>query len=737
MNVRPIDLVSEQSSANGSFAGARRSPLGFDLRDALRMLNRRKGLLIGTVAVVAALGFVVLQNLTPRFTAQTLVMLDQLKQKVAPNQEVLSGLPVDMASMQGEIEIIKSRNMARRVIAKLKLADDPEFNPNLRPSFWSFAGDGGLVSSLGLNRVFGDETTPAKQMDELAVRTTVENIFMRNLAVSPRGRSYVMGISFESANPKKAAQIANAVADFYLVDQLEVKFEATKRATDWLNERLGDLRKRVQESEAAVAVFRERNKLVETRDMTVNAQQLTELNTQLTLARAQRAEREARLTQVRDLLRSSGGTESAAEVLASPLIQRLREQESEVARREADLATRYGPNHPQIINVRAEYADLKKKIEDEVAKIVRGFAQEVEVAKTRENSMANQLANLERQSGDLGRAAVQLRQLQREAESNRTIYESFLNRFKETREQEDIQQPDARVVSEAVVPVLPSFPRYTFFMLLAIGGGFLLGVALIVTVERLDGGFRTPDQIEAATGLPTLGAVPIVTGLKNTFVAPHDYVVQKPTSSYGEALRSVYTAINLGSLDRQPKVIMVTSSLPEEGKSTFTVSLARLLAKSGTSKKVIIVDCDLRRPTVHKLLTKDKGASVGTIDEYLSGTKTFEQVVGIDEKSGLHYITAKTNTPNPTEILESNLMREFIASLSKSYDLVILDTPPVMAVSDARIISQLTDYIVFLVRWESTPRELATNAVKLLTDTGRRVGVALSRVDLRRHAKYG
>ena len=167
------------------------------------------------------------------------------------------------------------------------------------------------------------------------------------------------------------------------------------------------------------------------------------------------------------MLRSSGGTESAAEVLASPLIQRLREQESEVARREADLSTRYGPNHPQIIKVRAEYADLRKKIEDEVAKIVRGFTQEVEVAKSREASMAAQLANLERQSGDLGRAAVQLRQLQREAESNRTIYESFLNRFKETREQEDIQQPDARVVSEAVVPVLPSFPRYTFFMLLA------------------------------------------------------------------------------------------------------------------------------------------------------------------------------------------------------------------------------------------------------------------------------
>jgi len=229
--------------------------------------------------------------------------------------------------------------------------------------------------------------------------------------------------------------------------------------------------------------------------------------------------------------------------------------------------------------------------------------------------------------------------------------------------------------------------------------------------------------------------IPILSGRVLGGVSPALFGVRKPASAYAEALRSSFTALTLGSLDRPPKVIQVTSSLPDEGKSTYPASLAGLLAKSNPEKRIVLVDCDLRRSAVVKSLGQPE--SDATLDRYLTGACTLEDAVRRDEESGLYFIGARVNTPNSAEILDSNAMRSFVATLSATYDVIVLDTPPVMAVSDARVVSRIADYIVFLVRWERTPRELVINALSTLRDLRKPIGVVLSQVDVRRHSKYG
>jgi capsular exopolysaccharide synthesis family protein len=459
------------------------------------------------------------------------------------------------------------------------------------------------------------------------------------------------------------------------------------------------------------------------------------LNSQLVQARAQRADRESRLVALQQAARNPATLGGITEVLANPLISSLRAQEAEVARRVGDLNQRYGDSHPRMLQARAEQGQIQGRIAAEVAKIMSSLQGDVEAARSKEAELQAQMTALETKAGGLGQSEVELRQLEREAQSTRAVYEDFLKRFKEIREQQDIQQADSRVLSPAYVAPAPVYPRYTLTMALALAGGLVLGGIVIGVIERLDGGFRTGDQIERITGRATVGMIPSLSRFALGGLSPARFVIEKPSSAYAEALRSALTAVMLGSLDKSPKVIMVTSSLPGEGKSTFVCSLGGLIARSNPEKRVIVVDGDLRRSSIlHALGVPPTG---GSIDEYLSGAKTIEEIIGRDEQSGLYYISARLHTPNSAEILDSKAMENFIAGLSEQFDLIFLDTPPLMAVTDARIAAKLADYVIFLVRWEQTARELVLNALKLLRDTNRNVGIVLSQVNIKRHSRYG
>lgn len=720
----PIDKdgVSKASASTGRV----------DVREFLRMLNRRKWQLVGIAAIVCAVTGSVLVQLTPEYRATALVMLDTRKAKVTNTTDVLGGLSVDIAAVQTEIEVLKSASLLGRVVDKLNLEKDPEYGAIHPGVFAAFAA---MLREEYVRWLGKMATEGAPQLTDNGPRARAIVLLSHNIQIATRGRSYVIGISIDSVDPAKAKRIVDAITDYYLVDQLQAKFDANKRATDFFDERLQELKTKVSAAESAVAAFREKSGLTLAKESTVTSQSLSELNSQLNQARAQRADRESRLIALKEAARNPKTLGGITEVLANPLISSLRAQEAEVARRIGDLNQRYGESHPRLLQARAEQAQIQGRIAAEVAKIVSSLQGDAEAAKAKEEELRAQVSRLEQQAGGLGQSEVQLHQLEREAQSTRAVYEDFLKRFKELREQQDIQQPDARVLSAATVPPAPVYPRYGLTMILALAGGLILGSIVISIIERLDGGFRNGDQIEHLTGRAMVGMVPELSKSTLSGLAPARFVVEKPTSAYAESLRSVYTAMTLGSLDQPPRVIMVTSSLPGEGKSTFACSLANLMARSNPDKRIIVVDCDLRRSSVVKTLRVPD--TQGTLDEYLSGAKALEQIIGRDTESGLYYVPARTNTPNSAEILSSNAMHSFMSLLSQQFDRVFLDTPPVMAVSDARITAQLADYIVFLVRWEQTAREQAINALKLIRDLRKNIGVVLSQVNVRRHARYG
>lgn len=689
-----------------------------DLRDATRLLRRRLQLIVGVMIACALLSLLTSLLLAPRYRAEAVVLLDPRQTHVMAG-EVVSGLPSDNTAVRSEIDIIQSDAVVNRVVDKMNLAEDPELHPK---RWWSV---------LNPFKLFAPPVSPEDQAARN--RAMVEELVEKRLKVDNDGRSYSIKISYQSTDPKKAALIANAFADEYLVDQLEAKYEATARASKWLDSRLSTLKEQVETAEKAVEAFRQKSKLIEVDGTTVSARQLSDTNTQLTEARGVTAQAEARLRSAQNMLKSKGGTDSAADVLASPLIQRLREQEAEVRRQETEMATKYGDLHPKMINMRAQYRDLQAKIEEEVRKIIQALANEVDIARARQGQIEKALREQEERAGVEMRDSVTLRQLQREADANRMLYEGFLNRFKQTSAQEQMQAPDSRIIARASPPASPSFPIKWLFMVIGLVVGGVLGVMLAYLVEYFDRGFRSAAQVEEATGIPVVGLIPTLGGVTDQL--PEKYVVEKPLSSYSEALRTVRTAIHFSNVDQPPKIVMVTSAVPGEGKTTFCLSLARSLAAAGN--KILLIDADMRRPRI--AAAAELADAKGGLAALLSGEQNFAAVLCHDPiVPGFDILPSVGKVPNAQDLLGSQQMHKMLQDAAQHYDLVIVDTPPIMAVSDAAMAARSVDSIIFLVRWATTPRDTAVQALKQLHSFGiKMAGVVLTQVNLVEHAKYG
>lgn len=704
-----------------------------DLLELLQVLQRRKNIILACLTLGTVIAATVVFQLTPRYTAESAVILSERKTQVIDVQAVLSGLDNDAAAVRSEVEVLESSPIAEGVVKKLNLTQYPEFNPQLQPaSILSPLSDAGHWLTSSIKSLLGAKTAKEGSDSLRGGVAVATRILQSRTEVVNDGTSYVLSIRAQSESPQLAARIADAYADVYLDAQLEAKYDAVKRANDWLNAHLTDLKSQVEASDQAVAAFKAQHNLIQsgsgTDGVTVNAQQLSEINTQLVLASADRAQKESNLQQIQNQLRS-GGVDAAAQVLASPLIERLREQETDLLTQEAQLATRYKPEHPAMINIKAQEHDLDQKIKLEIDKIVSSMVGDVAAARAKEQSLRASLQSLQATSSVQDQAEVQLRELQREADSNRTLYENFLNRFKETTAQEDIQQPDARLMAPAAVPSQPSYPRTGVLLALAFGASLLLGIAAAFATERLDNGFRTGEQFEKLAQVVALGVIPDVRASEPA----HDAIISHPVSPYSEAIRSTRTALRYSDIDNPPKVVMVTSSLPDEGKSVFSLSFARSIAYSGG--RALLIDCDLRRPSIAKLLNMESERSILSLFEPQTNVN---DVIHVDEKSGMHFIQSTPGTTNPQDLLGSKQFSSMIEKLRDRYDLIVLDTPPILAVSDALILSHVADTSIFLVRWGRTARPVVLGALKMFrANGGNLAGVVLSRVDFRKHALYG
>ena len=741
--VHEIDTVAER-------------PIGIDvdreesinLRDLLMTLWRRKLVIMGTALIVTGFTVLVVMQIVPLYVAEASVVVEPPRTNVIDIESVAPGLSTDWFTQETQAAIIGSRVLAEKAVDRLGLVNHPLFNASLRPpkkdllerlDLERFLPESWLAA-LHDFRQMAEADTAAVPGVELSVseqrrllREQVTDAYLGQLSIVPSDSSRVIFVRVTSPDAELAAKLANTAAQVYIDDQVASKSEQTELANAWLQDRAIELKRRVEGSARAMEEHRRRAGLIDVGGSSLLAQQLSELNSRLIVVRAERAESEARYDQVQKLIESEGGVESVAAVLDSSLIQRLREQETEVVRKIAELKTQLRESHPTMILARTELEDLVSKIASEVRKIIINQGSELEIARVRERNLAREIATLQAKLDSQTDAEIKLSALETELEANGKLYDTILARLKETGVQDStLVQADARIISYATVPSGPSFPRKRLIVGSAFVASTVLGVLLVLLLEQLDSGFRGREQVEAATGVTVLGMVPRLRSGWFSSAEPHDDILDRPNTVLSEAFRTLRTALLLSNVDQPPRSVLITSSVPGEGKSTTALALARTAAKH--SQKCLIIDGDMRHPSLHRAFGVDN--DVGLID-YLSRDMPLEEIVQVDFKSGAHYILAGQTVPHSTDLLGSEKMRGLLAALSDVYDLVVVDTPPVLALSDTLVLLRSVDKTIFLVQWEKTRRETVIAGLRQVMDAGADLaGIVLTQVDLKRQAQY-
>jgi succinoglycan biosynthesis transport protein ExoP len=719
----------------------------FDLREMARILRRRVRLLALPPVVLVGLALAYIMAVSTLYTATSTVLVDPRRASVVEtNQSVLSNFGTDDATIESQTLLIQSVAILDRVVRKLKLTEDEEFTP--QP---------GLLDPI--KALFRSSGPSDGANPEDAARSRSVGILQKRMKVTRQGTTFLVDINVSSESPRKAATIANAIADAYFEEQVRSKSEATRIAATWLGGQINDLKSRVVTSEKAVEDFRSANNLTVSQGVTVNDQQITDLNNKLIAARVQTAEARAKYDQAQQISKSGGDPGGINAAISSEMIIKLRTQYAEIAKSEADLSSKYGTRHPTVANVRAQLRDTQKLISAEIRRILDSTKHDYDVAQSREASLQQSLDQLQGVSTSSGQAQVRLRELQREAEANRTLYESYLARSKEATAQETLEMPDSRIVTKASVPIRPSSPKTMLILGLAVMLGLGAGAVLAFLIDYLDGRVKTLEQAEKISGVPALAAVPSINARElaararrgHDELARYDrntmkllppalqpplmrYAIDRPGTFFAEAIRSVRLAIQRTMRTQPVKVILVSSSLDSEGKTTLAGNLAQSLATLGI--RTLLIDGDLRNPQLTRALCPR--ADLGLLEVAL-GRCTAEQAILTDRGTGLAILPSTTvkQVEIITELMFSERIVDVLDHLRRKYELIIIDSPPLVPLVDGRALAELADRIILALAWDQTPGEVLTHTMGLLSPVSDRIlGTVLTQVDLSRLQFY-
>jgi capsular exopolysaccharide synthesis family protein len=709
------------------------------LADVFQKLRRQKIWILGTIFVVTLFSWIGIQQLTPLYTAEAELMIGVREEKIIDLENVLAGITADSVTVENEVHVMRSRGIVGKIVDELGLEHDPEFNPALRPPrvLWQMFNlrkhlPESWQAYLSADFERQELTTEEREAVE---REIVIDAFLRRLEVGPEGNSLVIKVEFTSRAPRTAQLAVNTLTGFYIVAQLDAKLAAVKRASIWLFDRLEQLRVDAQVSAKAVETFRTQSGLLQANENTTLAEQeISALNLRYVEEQTRLAEVEARYRQGKSLLEGPDSVETATVVLNSPLIIELRQQEAELERTAAELGQDYGERHPTMINIRAELNDLKQKIRLEVSRLIQGLRNEVTIAQTRTRSLEGMLEQRRQALAGTNAKEVTLQALQREAEANQNLLEIVLARFKEISAQQSFQQADATILAQAALPRNPSFPNKSILLSLTVVCSIFLGLLIAFAVDQSDSGLRSMEQVEQWMGMAPLGLIPALNEIEQIGQKPTKYILKHPNSAYSESIRTLYANLSYTAGDGPAKTLLVTSPVPREGKTTIAVSLARSLAMYG--QNILLLDCDFRRGAVHKAF--GVSPTPGLMD-YLAGTATLEAIVRRDPETGAHFIPVGAPSSTPLSFQAYNKLETLLGDFvnSADYHLVILDSAPILAVSEARTLAKFVDEALLVVRWAKTRRGQIKRALKQLMGTGCKVsGIVLSMVDVKRHSQY-
>ncbi|WP_058635840.1 GumC family protein [Aureimonas ureilytica] len=680
---------------------------------------RRHLVLIGAVTgAFLALAILYLMTAAPQFTATAVMVMDARKSTTMMNPSAANQTetPLDNPTVESQLEILRSENIAFAVVRKLKLDEDPDLT---RPS-----GFGALKGAL--RSWISTPTPPTPEQKLRAAAALVDN----NLSVRRVGVTFVFEITFTANDPVRAAEIANAVADAYVTDQLDAKYQSTRRAGVWMQERLAELGAQATDAERAVVDFRARNNIVDAGGgRLLSEQQLTELSTQLSGARGTASEARARLDRVEQVLASDLSDWTLTDALRNEVIIKLRNQYSEVTKREADLIKRLGSQHQAVTNVRNELSEVKRSIDEELKRIGEGYRSDYEIARARVETIETNLKEAVAEAQLSGQAQVQLRALESSAQSYRALYDSFLQRYRETVQQQSFPLTEARLITSASPPSQKSKPRASMTLAGALVMGALCGFGLAFLRDATDKTLRRPADVERQLGFACLANVPSLEGPEAGMLRE---VVAHPISRFAEAIRAIKLAVDDHPPERGPQIVGFLSALPGEGKSTLAANFAELAAQSGA--RALLVDGDFRNPSLTRRLA---GTARLPFSDLIGGRAAQALVKTRDRRLDFLPAVRLEEGTSSNDVLSSPAMAGLLAELKRHYDYVVVDLPPLLPIIDARASAEMIDSFVFTVEWGGTLADNARRALELSDRIQRKtVGIVLNKVDGRAAKRY-
>ena len=735
-------------------------------------IRRQLPVIVFVTLLGMALGVIYLVTTPPSYTAYAKLLVDSRKINLFQQQpSILGDIPIDTASVESQIEILTSDNVALSVIKDLHLAQDPEF----------IGPGGGLTGTIvGFISSLFESSEPTS---EFALTRKAMRVFEDRLSIKRAGLSYVINIAFRSLQPERAAQIANAVADAYIDDQLEAKYQATKRASVWLQARIRELRDQASAAERAVVEFKTKNNIVttgvapggpQTHQRLMGEEQVAELSSQIVIARAQSAEARARLDRIETVLRADSPdatvNSTVADSLKNEVITKLRTQYLELANREAVWSARYGANHLAAVNLRNQMEEIRKSILNELQRIAESYKSDYKIAKQREEGIQKELSQAISASQQTDQAQVTLHELESNSQTYRSLYDNFLQHYMESVQQQSFPISEARVISPASPPLQKSHPKSLIVLAISGLGAMILGFGIGMLRDLSDRVFRTSELVENLLRTNCIALVPLledgVTTAKwrraeagsaiaklkaiaaglfwkqapaETRSIPRGKglfwtVVDAPFSRFTEAIRTIKLAVDLNGAIKSNKVIGFTSSLPNEGKSTVAVALAQLISQGHHS--VILVDCDIRNPSLSRGLIP--GAKAGIL-EVIAGEVCFEEVLWKDKITNMAFLPAIVRAPvaHTSEILACDATKELFDKLRQSYDYIVVDLPPLAPLVDVRATTHLVGSYVFVIEWGRTKIDVVQHALGEAQGVYENLlGAVLNKVDMNRLGRY-
>jgi len=743
---RPRENETDVSPYFGG--GGDQEDLIIDIERLLGAVKRQYKVIVFACVVGVILGFVYILTAQPLYTASTQILIDDQNAK-ASDLETSLEVGFDTAKIDSQVVLLRSDRIALSVIEKLDLTNDVAFL-TARGSVIS-KGISGLRSLLSASYWFPDVSELSAEEKEQQTRTAL-GILQGNLQVSRVGLTYVLSISYTSPSPHEAAKLANAFGEAYILDQLEAKYDATRRASDWLQRRIQELKERSLATDLAVQRFRADNNLVSADGLLLGEQQLADMNSQLILSRAATAQAEARYRRIQDIIDTGQMDAAVTEALNNSVIADLRSKFLEASKRYAEISQKLGANHVQALKFKSDMSEYQKVIFDELGRIAQSYRSDFEISKSRESSLESSLSSLIGESATTNETLVSLRELERESETYRNLYQTFLQRYQETVQQQSFPITEARVISNARAPSRPSSPKKPLILALSFILGGMIGTGFGALREFRDRGVRTGQQVRERLGLEFLGILPVLPHrtLKSSnnlggdkdkskrFIQPADAVMRQsldaPLSGFAETLRAAKIAADLMVGEKQSKILGTVSVFPGEGKSTVSKNFASLLANLGA--KTLLIDCDLRNPGLTRGVAKD--AETGLL-EVLLDEKDLRSSLLVEPDSKLFVLPAvvRQRISHTSELLASPAMKRLFREASEAFDYIIVDLPPMAPVVDVRAIADQIDAFLFVVEWGKTPRQ----TIRTTLSHDRRfsekcLGVVLNKVDTQAQKLY-